>query len=130
MQGLYEALVIACDGYQAMQQVHLHSLATDAQLDMERLVFERERLFADLQNHLTALAYQWQKAVPESSLVYVLQARLAALLDGDAILAERLNAYRATLEHHRAQLRQGQKVLVGYGGLVASRSPWLVDRSG
>lgn len=130
MHELYEALGSACDDYQAMQQAHLHCLATDAPLDMARLVFERERLFADLRNHLTALAYQLQKAVPESSLAPILQARLTALLEGDALLAERLHAYRVTLEQHRAQIQQGQKVLVGYGGLAASRSPWLVDRAG
>ena len=47
----------------------------------------------------------------------------------DAILAEHLHAYRTTLEQHRAQLRQGQKVLDGYGGPATSPSPRLVDRS-
>ena len=88
MHRLYDMLLSACDSYQAMQQAHLHCLATDAQPDIERLVFEREQFFADLQNHLTAVAYQLQTAVPESSLVHVLQARLAALLEDDAILAE------------------------------------------
>src|SRR5712691_6530759 len=79
MQGLYEALLSTCDNYQVMQQAHLHCLATEAQPDIERLVFERERLFADLHNHLTAVLYQVQKAVPEPSLVAILQARLTAL---------------------------------------------------
>ena len=60
MHALYEALWNTCDNYQVMQQAHLHCLATEAQPDMERLVFERERLFADLQNHLTAVVYQLQ----------------------------------------------------------------------
>ena len=130
MPGLYEALLSACDSYQAMQQAHLHRLAADAQPDMERLVFEREGLFADLQNHLTAVAYQWQKTVPEPSLVHVLQDRLAALLEADTILAERLHAYRATLAQHRTQIRQGQKVLDGYGGAAAALSPRYVNTSG
>ena len=130
MHGLDEPLLIACDNYQAMQQAHLHCLATDAQFDLEQLVFERERLFADLQNHLTAVLYQFQTAVPEPSLVHAMQARLTALLDGDAVLAERLHAYRATLEHDRAQVQQGHKVLVGYGGPAASLAPRFVDRSG
>ena len=46
MHGLYEALLSACDNYQVMQQAHLHCLATEAQPDIERLVFEREHLFA------------------------------------------------------------------------------------
>ena len=129
MHRLYDMLLSACDSYQAMQQAHLHCLATDAQPDIERLVFEREQFFADLQNHLTAVLYQLQTAVPESSLVHVLQTRLAALLEDDAILAEHLHAYRTTLEQHRAQLRQGQKVLDGYGGPATSPSPRLVDSS-
>ena len=86
MHGLYEALLSACDHYQAMQQAHLHCLATEAQPDIERLVFEREHLFADLQNHLTAVVYQGQKAGPEPALVPIFQARLTALLEEDAIL--------------------------------------------
>jgi hypothetical protein len=129
MHRLYDMLLSACDSYQAMQQAHLHCLATDAQPDIERLVFERERFFTDLQNHLTAMAYQLQTAVPESSLMHVLQIRLAALMEGDAILAERLHAYRTTLEQHRAQIQQGQKVLGGYSGPAASLSPRLIDRS-
>ena len=106
MHKLYDMLLSACDSYQAMQQTHLHCLATDAQPDIERLVFEREQFFADLQNHLTAVAYQLQTAVPESSLVHVLHSRLAALLEGDAILAERLRAYRTTLNN--TELRSGK----------------------
>jgi hypothetical protein len=130
MHGLYEALLSACDNYQVMQQAHLHCLATEAQPDIARLVFEREHLFADLQNHLTAVVYQVQKAVPEPSLVPILQARLTALLEDDAVLDERLHAYRATLEQRRAQLRQGQKVLGGYGSPAPTRAPMVVDRSG
>jgi hypothetical protein len=130
MLGLYEAFLSACDRYQAMQQAHLHGLATVAQPDLERLVFEREQFFADLRNHLTAVAYQWQNAVPESSLVPVLQARLAVLLEGDVVLAERLHAHRATLEQHRAQIQQGQKALDGYSGPAASLSPRFVNTSG
>ena len=130
MHGLYEALLSACDNYQVMQQAHLHCLATEAQPDIERLVFEREHLFADLQNHLTAVVYQVQKAVPESTLVPILQARLTALLEDDAVLDERLHAYRATLEQRRAQLRQGQKVLGGYGSPAPTRAPMVIDRAG
>jgi hypothetical protein len=130
MHGLYEALLSACDNYQAMQQAHLHCLATEAQPDIERLVFERERLFADLQNRLTAVVYQGQKAVPEPTLVPIFQARLTALLEDDAILDERLHTYRATLEQRRAQIRQGQKVLGGYGSPAPTRVPMVVDRSG
>ena len=130
MQGLYEALLSTCDNYQVMQQAHLHCLATEAQPDIERLVFERERLFADLHNHLTAVLYQVQKAVPEPSLVAILQARLTALLEDDAVLVERLHAYRTTLAQRRAQLQQGQKVLSGYGSQASTRVPMVVDRSG
>ncbi len=129
MHRLSPMLVSACDSYQAMQQAHLRCLATDTQPDMERLVFERERFFADLQNHLTSVVSQLQTSVPEPSLVHVLQTRLAALLEDDAILAEHLHAYRTTLEQHRAQLRQGQKVLDGYGGPATSPSSRLIDRS-
>jgi hypothetical protein len=124
-----EALWGACDNYQAMQQAHLHCLATAASPDLEQLVFEREQRFADLQNHLTAVAYQWQATTPESTLVQALQTRLTVLREGDALLAERLQAYRATLEQARAQIQQGQKVLVGYGSQVTTRSPRLVDRA-
>jgi hypothetical protein len=130
MHGLYEALWNTCDNYQVMQQTHLHCLATEAQPDIERLVFERERLFADLQNHLTAVVYQLQKAMPEPSLVSILQARLTALLEDDAVLVERLHACRATLGQRRAQLRQGQKALGGYGSPALTRVPMVVDRSG
>jgi hypothetical protein len=124
-----EALWGAYDNYQAMQQAHLHCLATAASPDLEQLVFEREQRFADLQNHLTAVAYQWQAITPESTLVHALQTRLTVLREGDALLAERLQAYRATLEQARAQIQQGQKVLVGYGGQVSTRSPRLIDRA-
>ena len=130
MHGLYETLLSACDNYQVMQQAHLHCLATEAQPDIERLVFEREHLFADLQNHLTAVVYQGQKGVLEPSLVPILQARLTAVLADDAVLVERLHAYRATLEQRRAQIRQGQKVLGGYGSQAPTRAPMAVDRSG
>jgi len=130
MHALYEALWHTCDNYQVMQQAHLHCLATEAQPDMERLVFERERLFADLQNHLTAVVYQLRKAMPEPSLVPILQARLTALLEDDAVLVERLHACRATLEQRRAQIRQGQKVLSGYGSPALTRVPMVVNRSG
>ena len=130
MQVLSEALWVACNNYQAMQEAHLHGLETAASPDLERLVFEREQHFADLQNHLTALAYQWQKAIPEPALVHALQARLTALREGDVILDERLQAYRVTLAQARAQLQQGQKVLVGYGNQAGRRSLWGVDLSG
>ena len=130
MHELYEALWSTCDNYQIMQQTHLHCLATEEQPDLERLVFERERFFADLQNYLTALAYQMQKAGPEPSLAPLLQARLTALLEEDAILVERLHAYRAALEQRRAQIQQGQKVLSGYGNPAPTRAPMIVDRSG
>jgi hypothetical protein len=130
MHGLYEALLSACDNYQVMQQAHLHCLATEAQPDIERLVFEREHLFVDLQNHLTAVVYQVQKAVPEPTLVPILQARLTALLEDDAVLDERLHAYRATLEQRRAQLRQGQKVLGSYGSPAPTPAPMVIDRAG
>jgi hypothetical protein len=130
MYRLYEGLWGACDNYQAMQQAHLHYLATEAQPDIERLIFERERLFADLQNHLTPVLYQVQKAVPEPSFVAILQARLSALLKEDAALVEHLHAYRVTLEQRRAQLRQGQKVLDSYGSPTPTRVPMVVDRSG
>ena len=129
MHGLYETLLSTCDNYQVMQQAHLHCLATEAQPDMARLVFERQRLFVDLQNRLTAVLYQVQKAGPEPSLGPILQARLTALLEDDAVLVERLHAYRATLEQRRAQLRQGQKVLGGYGSPAPTRAPMVVDRS-
>ena len=127
---LSEALWVACNNYQAMQQVHLHCLETAASPDMERLVFERGQRFADLQNHLTALAYQWQTDTPKPALVSALQARLTALREGDVILDERLQAYRVTLAQARAQLQQAQKVLVGYGNLAARWSLRVVDRSG
>ena len=92
-------------------------------------MFEREQRFADLQNRLTALAYQWQRATPEPALVSALQARLTALREGDVILDERLQAYRVTLAQARAQLQQGQKVLVGYGNQAARWSLRGIDRS-
>jgi len=130
MSGLYDALVVACDNYQAMQQEHLHCLATDAPPDMERLEFERARLFPDLQNHLATMLYQLQTAAPEPAWLAALRTRLSALLEHDAVLADRLHAYRATLAQQRAQVQQGQKVLVGYGSLVSAMSPRLVDTSG
>ena len=130
MHRLYEALWSTCDNYQVMQQAHLRYLATEVQPDMERLVFERERLFADFQNHLMAVVSQVQKTGPEPSLVSILQARLTALLEHDAVLVERLHAYRATLEQRRAQIRQGQKVLGGYRSPAPTRAPIVVDRSG
>lgn len=130
MHVLSEALWVACNNYQAMQQAHLHCLETAASPDIERLVFEREQRFADLQNRLTALAYQWQIAAPEAALVYALQVRLMALREGDVILDERLQAYRVTLTQARAQLQQGQKVLIGYGNQAAKWSLRVVDRSG
>ncbi len=130
MQVFSEALWVACNNYQAMQEAHLHDLETAASPDMERLVFEREQHFADLQNCLTALAYQRQTAAPEPALVHALQARLTALREGDVILDERLQAYRVTLTQARAQLQQGQKVLVGYSNQAARWSLRAVDRSG
>ena len=47
MHVLAEALWVACNNYQAMQQAHQHCLETTASPDMERLVFEREQRFAD-----------------------------------------------------------------------------------
>jgi hypothetical protein len=130
MHGLYEALVSTCDSYQVMQQAHLHCLTTEVHPDIERLVFERERRFADLQNHLMAVVYQVLKAVSEPSLVPILCARLTALLEEDAVLVERLHAYRATLEQRRTQIRQGQKVLDGYDSSAPMRSLRIVDRTG
>jgi len=130
MPELNDALMVACDHYEAMQQEHLHCLASDAPPDMERLVFEQARLFADLQNHLTALLYQLHTTGSEPALLDVLRARLSALLEGDAVLAERLQAYRAELAQQRAEVQQGQKVLVGYSSLVTPFSPRLVDTSG
>ena len=130
MHGLYEALLSACDNYQVMQQAHLHCLATEVQPDIARLVFERECLFAELQNYLTAVVYQVQKAVPESARVPILQARLTTLLEDDAVLVERLHAYRVILEQRRTQIQQGQKVLGGYGSQASTRAPMVVDRSG
>jgi hypothetical protein len=130
MHQLYDAFIVAWDNYQAMQHAHLDCLATEVQPDMERLEFERARLSTDLQNHLTALLYQLHTAVPEPVLLDVLRARLAALQEDDAVLAERLQAYRATLEQHRAQVHKGQRALVGYGSLVTPLSPRLVDTSG
>jgi hypothetical protein len=130
MHGLYEALLSTCDSYHVMQQAHLHCLTTEVQPDIERLVFERERRFADLQNHLTAVVYQVQKAVPEPSLVPILQARLTALLEEDAVLVKHLHAYRAALEQRRAQIRHGQKVLDGYDSSALVRSLRIVNRSG
>jgi hypothetical protein len=130
MQVFSEAVWVACDNYQAMQEAHLYCLETAAPPDMERLVFERQQRFADLENHLTALAYQWQKATPEPALVHAFQARLMALQEGDVILEERLQAYRVTLAQARTQLQQGQKVLVGYGNQAARGSLRVVDRSG
>jgi len=130
MYGLYEALWDACDNYQAMQQAHLHCLATEAQPDVERLIFERERLFADLQNHLTPVVYQVQQAMPEPAFVALLQARLSALLKQDTALVECLHACRVTLEQRRGQLRQGQKVLGSYSSPMPTRVPMIVDRSG
>jgi len=130
MQMFSEALWVACDNYQAMQEAHLYCLETVVSPDMERLVFERQQRFADLENHLTALAYQWQKATPAPALVQALQTRLTALQEGDVILDERLQAYRATLAQARTQIQQGQKVLVGYGNHAARWSLRAVDRSG
>lgn len=130
MDGLYAALVVACEHYQAMQQEHLRCLAPDVEPDMERLDFERAHLFADLRNLLTALVYQLHTAMLEPARLDALRSRLAALLEGDAALAERLHVYRATLVQHRAEVQQGQKALVGYGSLVTPLSPRLVDTSG
>jgi len=76
------------------------------------------------------VVYQVQKGVLEPSLVPILQARLMAILENDAVLVERLYAYRATLEQRRAQIRQGQKVLGGYGSPVPTRAPMVIDRAG
>jgi hypothetical protein len=129
MHGSYEALLSTCDSYQVMQRAHLHCLTREAQPDVERLIFEREHRFADLQNHLTAVLYEVQKAMPESSLVPILQARLRALLAEDAVLVKQLHAYRATLEQRRAQIRHGQKVLDGYDSSTSTQSLRGVDRS-
>jgi hypothetical protein len=129
MHGLYEALLSTCDSYHMMQQAHLRCLTMEAQPDLERLIFEREHRFADLQNHLTAVVYQVQKAVPEPSLGPILQARLSALLEEDTALIKLLHAYRATLEQCRTQIRQGQKVLDGYDSSAPTRSLRGVDRS-
>jgi len=130
MHVMAEALWVACNNYQAMQEAHLYCLETAASPDIERLAFEREQRFADLQNHLTATAYRWQKATLEPALVHALQAHLTALQEGDVVLDERLQAYRVTLAQARAQIQHGQKVLVGYGSQVASQSLRVVDRSG
>jgi hypothetical protein len=124
-----DALFIACDNYQAMQQAHLSCLDAGTPPDIEQLVFEREQCFADLQNHLTALLYQVHTPGIEPALLPNLQSRLTALLEREAILATRLQVYRGTLERERAQIQQGQKVLLGYGHLVPPRSPRLVDTS-
>ena len=129
MHELSEALWVACNNYEAMQQAHLHGLETAASPDIERLVFEREQRFADLRNHLVAAACQWQIAAPEAGFVEALQARLMALQAGDVVLVERLHAYRATLAQARVQLQKGQKVLVGYARQATIGSPRLVDRS-
>jgi hypothetical protein len=65
--------------------------------------------------------------MPEVSLVHVLHSRLAALLEGDTILAERLHAYRMTLEQRQTQIRQGQKLLDGYSGTAPTLAPMAVD---
>src|SRR2546427_11690109 len=96
MHVLSEALWVACNNYQAMQQAHLHCLETAASPDMERLAFEREQCLADLHNHLTALAYQWQKATPAPGLVHALQARLTALPGRDVVRDERIETGRLT----------------------------------
>jgi hypothetical protein len=130
MHELYEALMEACEQYQAMQQEHLTCLASAAQADVERLVFERSQRFADLQNLLTRLRYQLNTTVLEPALLDALRARLSALHTGDAVLAERLHAYRATLAQQRAEVQQGQKALVGYGSLVTPLSPRVLDTAG
>ena len=129
MHGLYEALLSTCDSYHVMQQAHLHCLTMEAQPDLERLVFEREHRFADLQNHLTVVLYQVQKVMPEPSLVPILQARLRALLEEETVLVKHLHAYRATLEQRRTQIRHSQKVLDGYGSSTSTQSLRGVDRS-
>ena len=123
---MYEALLRACDNYQVMQQAHLHCLATEVQPDIARLVFERECLFAELQNYLTAVVYQVQKAVPESARVPILQARLTTLLEDDAVLVERLHAYRVILEQRRTQIQQGQRSLAATAARRPHERPWLL----
>jgi hypothetical protein len=130
MQEFYDALLVICDNYQAMQQEHLRCLAAEVPPDMEQLVFERSQRGADLQNHLTALVYRLRLATPEAGWLDGLRARLTTLLQDDAMLAARLQAHRATLTQRRAEMQQGQRALVGYGSLVTPLSPRCVDISG
>lgn len=130
MDALYDALMVACDSYEAMQQAHLCCLTGTAQPDIERLDFEQARLCADLQNHLMALVYQMPTTPRQPGALERLRTRLAALQAGDAALAAALHAYRATLAQHRAEVQYRQKALAGYGGLATPPSPTLVDTSG
>jgi len=110
------ALWLTCDAYQAMQQVHLECLEATPAPDLVQLGFERDQHFADLQNSLTVLLTYWQHKAPAPECVQALQQRLKMLQVQDGVLAVCLQTYRTALEHHRAQLQQGQKLLHSYSG--------------
>ncbi len=124
------AFFTACERYQAMQDTHMQCFATPASLDLEQLVFERERYFAEIYNQLTALLYHLREHAASQPLVACVHMRLRAILQREAVLSTCLHTYRTQLEAQRQQLQQGQRVLSGYSALPLHSPARLLDLSG
>ena len=108
----------AFNEYERMQETHLNSILSGADIDIEKQNYERSRAFENLKNGLNEmLRFIRLNGADEgmNGISNALKTELQSILKTDAILSEKMLILRKEFEQQLNKLNSGKKALKAYG---------------
>ncbi len=131
MKDLPESLSNILEKYATLQARQLRSFETDELPDISRLSFERATAFERLKEELTHLLLELDRQNTDSpDLAASIKARIAAVLERDGVLMEKITEHRERLRAHMEKMQNGKKALRGYGGGGMGGPPRYMNNTG
>ena len=116
----HTTLETVLDRFKTLQEKHFKALEKD-KLDTESLLFERDRAFEDLRNHLSA--------IPGISMPETCKQQVSDILEKDKMLTDKIKHRQHELSKAITNGQKGKKALKGYQGL-SNRSSRVMKITG
>lgn len=108
------------DNFRTMQETHKKALGRPDGCNLETLIFERSRAFADLKEHLSLVQRRIQE--PGGAAVHIpqsCQSRLMDIWEAEQQLMDQVNDQRSRIAGKLDELTGYKKGLKGYARAIA-----------
>jgi len=103
----------AFDTYKTLQETHIKEIGKNS-MDLEMLIFERNRAFEDLRIYLSAIPGIFE---PDTfPMVDICRRNLSEILKNDMIMADKIKICKDKLSKTINNSKNGKKALKGYQG--------------